>query len=266
MNDWYNNYLNDKMEKEASAKEGIMISLISLLSSVGVWFEADYLKTFLESKNVPHEQFVETINNINHTVKNIQEIDKSDIIEAKEHLNEYMGEDTREDLTPEEVIARTIYDEARGEGLEGMKAVAAVILNRSDGTPESMKEICLKPFQFSGWNNEKMVKGGSGEIWEASKGLANQILNPQTKPDKSGNTLFCNPSTILSQKNINIPPVEKIEDLTSISEAYMKYLPSFMFNSEKVDLGKGRWKNIYPKRTNNLRDDFTVVNNHLFYQ
>jgi len=87
MNDWYRNYLNGKIEKEASLKEGVMISIISFLSGVGLWFEAKQLTNFLDSKNVSHEQFAETINNINHTNKNIEEIDKSDIILAKDNID-----------------------------------------------------------------------------------------------------------------------------------------------------------------------------------
>lgn len=51
------------------------------------------------------------------------------------------------------VAARTIWQEARGEGELGMKTVAHVIRNRvADGrwgkTPAS---VCLWPLQFSGW-------------------------------------------------------------------------------------------------------------------
>jgi len=51
-------------------------------------------------------------------------------------------------------IARTIWGEARGEGHNGMQAVANVIMNRVKRggwyglTP---KEVVLKPYQFSCW-------------------------------------------------------------------------------------------------------------------
>lgn len=54
-------------------------------------------------------------------------------------------------------LARTLYGEARGEGAEGMAAVAHVIINRrwdSKGRwPKSIEKVCHQPWQFSCWNN-----------------------------------------------------------------------------------------------------------------
>ncbi|MCG5240467.1 cell wall hydrolase [Azospirillum doebereinerae] len=57
-------------------------------------------------------------------------------------------------MTPREVVARTLWGEARGEGRTGMTAVACVIQNRARnprwwGT--SPATVCLKPWQFSCW-------------------------------------------------------------------------------------------------------------------
>ncbi|MCQ4158752.1 cell wall hydrolase [Roseomonas sp. GC11] len=56
-----------------------------------------------------------------------------------------------------QALARTLYGEARGEGLLGIRAVASVILNRAaHPNPRrfgaSISAVCLKPFQFSCWN------------------------------------------------------------------------------------------------------------------
>jgi N-acetylmuramoyl-L-alanine amidase len=58
-----------------------------------------------------------------------------------------------------DIVARTLYGEARGEGYRGMQAVANVIMNRvamadshrhfGDGSPAS---ACQAPWQFSCWN------------------------------------------------------------------------------------------------------------------
>jgi spore germination cell wall hydrolase CwlJ-like protein len=60
------------------------------------------------------------------------------------------------DLTdPIDVLARTIWGEARGEPSGGMEAVACVILNRARHPRwwgGSIVEVCLKPWQFSCWN------------------------------------------------------------------------------------------------------------------
>ena len=59
-----------------------------------------------------------------------------------------------------EVLARTLYGEARGEELAGIEAVASVILNRVAFAKargrywwgNDIKSVCLKPGQFSCWN------------------------------------------------------------------------------------------------------------------
>jgi len=59
-----------------------------------------------------------------------------------------------------DVMARTLWGEARGEGSAGMQAVACVILNRV-GTARhfggywwgsDIIQVCRKPYQFSCWN------------------------------------------------------------------------------------------------------------------
>lgn len=54
-----------------------------------------------------------------------------------------------------EVLAMTMWGEARGEGEEGMRAVAYVVLNRAahhNYWGASVAEVCRKPYQFSCWN------------------------------------------------------------------------------------------------------------------
>lgn len=53
-----------------------------------------------------------------------------------------------------DILARTIWGEARGEGASGMAAVAAVIMNRvrSPAWPNTIRGVVLQPWQFSMWN------------------------------------------------------------------------------------------------------------------
>lgn len=54
-----------------------------------------------------------------------------------------------------DTLTKTIWGEARGEGREGMIAVAWVILNRASiggWWGNSIETVCLKPWQFSCWN------------------------------------------------------------------------------------------------------------------
>jgi len=65
------------------------------------------------------------------------------------------------DISAVDILARTIYGEARGEKFLGKLAVACVVMNRvhadlnNDNKPdwwgEGVKAICLKPYQFSCW-------------------------------------------------------------------------------------------------------------------
>lgn len=68
-------------------------------------------------------------------------------------------------MSDENILARTIYGEARGEGLEGMEAVALVVMNRVKAQKwftgyvlhegqkiPSVAQTCLKRAQFSCWN------------------------------------------------------------------------------------------------------------------
>ncbi len=59
-----------------------------------------------------------------------------------------------------DVLARTIFGEARGEPVEGMEAVANVVLNRVKIAQKKGRYwwgnniigVCQKPYQFSCWN------------------------------------------------------------------------------------------------------------------
>ena len=53
-----------------------------------------------------------------------------------------------------DVTARTLYGEARGQPLDGLLAVAAVVMNRARAGRygASPADVCLRPWQFSCWN------------------------------------------------------------------------------------------------------------------
>lgn len=61
-------------------------------------------------------------------------------------------------MTPHDldILARTIYGEARGETAEGKIAVGRVIINRWKSgkwfAGKTIAETCQKPWQFSAWN------------------------------------------------------------------------------------------------------------------
>lgn len=58
-------------------------------------------------------------------------------------------------LTTVQILALTLWAEARGEGRAGLVAVASVIRNRAENPGwwgRSITGVCLKPWQFSCWN------------------------------------------------------------------------------------------------------------------
>lgn len=103
-------------------------------------------------------------------------------------------------MTETMVVAKTIYGEARGEGIRGMLAVACVIRNRVQhprvrwwGT--GWTGVCMAPFQFSCWNandpNRKMLEAipEFGD-WRLFPGFANardivrEFVDPPSVPDE----------------------------------------------------------------------------------
>jgi len=59
---------------------------------------------------------------------------------------------TAEDL---KYLTATVYGEARGESFEGRCAVAWTIINRVNAESwygRTIKDVCLKPWQYSCWN------------------------------------------------------------------------------------------------------------------
>jgi len=56
-----------------------------------------------------------------------------------------------------DIMARTLWGEARNTGITGMKHVASVILNRAKHPRwwgHDVASVCLKPYQFSCWNSD----------------------------------------------------------------------------------------------------------------
>ncbi|MBC3948368.1 cell wall hydrolase [Pseudomonas folii] len=101
-----------------------------------------------------------------------------------------------------DILARTLWGEARGEGLAGQIAVAWSIRNRvemdlhNDGKPdwwgEGYSGVCLKPWQFSCWNkndpNFPYLSGAkvipAAQLMQAFK--AADLVMSAAEPDPTG--------------------------------------------------------------------------------
>lgn len=93
-----------------------------------------------------------------------------------------------------DVLARTLWGEARGEGYSGMQAVASVIMNRLKSKRNyggTVEEVCKKPYQFSCWlksdpNRQKLLSVNSSDRqFKTALEIAQQAVNG-TLPDITG--------------------------------------------------------------------------------
>ncbi len=96
-----------------------------------------------------------------------------------------------------DILARTIYGEARGEGARGMQAVANVIMNRvKDGSwyGASVKDVCLKPYQFSCWNqndpNRAIILSATDAQLKQARKIAEQAINGTLEDITGGATHY----------------------------------------------------------------------------
>lgn len=98
-----------------------------------------------------------------------------------------------------DIMARTAWGEARGEGTQGMQAVINVIMNRVKAgswygaTP---KEVCLKKSQFSCWNTNDpnykpmLAADETDELFVVAKNLATAAYNGKLADITGGATNY----------------------------------------------------------------------------
>lgn len=92
-----------------------------------------------------------------------------------------------------DVLARTLWGEARGEGVTGLQAVACVILNRVEVAAQmggywwgnDVLQVCQKPYQFSCWNKNdpnypRLLRVDEADpVFRAAGAIADQALSGQ---------------------------------------------------------------------------------------
>src|SRR5258708_18614543 len=104
-------------------------------------------------------------------------------------------------LSDLEIVARTVWGEARGEGVDGWVAVSWVIKNRA-GHPgwwgRDLKSVCLKRAQFSSWNIDdrnrpKMLALATNDpLLTRIRGTVAEVL-AGTVPDPTGGAPYQQP-------------------------------------------------------------------------
>lgn len=94
-----------------------------------------------------------------------------------------------------DVLARTLWGEARGEGIRGMEAVACVVLNRAANPRwwgRDIISVCMAPWQFSAWNPDdanrsKMISVNSSDRHFAlAQGIARRAVNGDISDNTNG--------------------------------------------------------------------------------
>jgi N-acetylmuramoyl-L-alanine amidase len=105
-----------------------------------------------------------------------------------------------------DILARTIWGEARGGGYSGMAAVASVIMNRvnldlnHDGKPdwwgEGVQGVCLKKWQFSCWlendpNRAKLLAVNERDgLFRQALAIARKAVAGEMKDETKGATHY----------------------------------------------------------------------------
>lgn len=103
-----------------------------------------------------------------------------------------------------DILARTLFGEARGEPVRGLEAVASVILNRVARAVEqggwwwgnTITEVCLKPWQFSCWNDDDPNRArieavdGTNRIFRTCQRIAERALRGELIDETHGATHY----------------------------------------------------------------------------
>ena len=93
------------------------------------------------------------------------------------------------------ILARTLYAEAKSEGERGIRAVMTVISNRTGGDKRYVKAVLQEPDQFSCWRSQDWSKidytkepgdigtnSGNMQIWKTCQSIAQEFLDGEFEP------------------------------------------------------------------------------------
>lgn len=210
-------YAAAKMEREAGAKENILIAVLTSL--VLLPFDMAAVK-WAKRWGVPKE-VAETALSREDAVAEARRVlqnsrtDKAseDMVNtanaiAQEMMMDPLPDDeddqqaspsatgkpaaTAADATSLNILARTLWAEGKGEGESGMRAIASVIYNRGGGSVGGMVNAVKKKRQFSCWNSMDwsrfQIKEKSGRDWDAAKSIASEMVQGTFSP--TTNALF----------------------------------------------------------------------------
>jgi N-acetylmuramoyl-L-alanine amidase len=177
----------------------IILAMAMVLGGHSIWYAS-------QKTNVPVETIEEYLNNeqavekVKNNLTQINELQKefteenSENQSIQENTQELSQELSQEDIKNIDIIAQTIYQEARGESFIGKMAVASVIYNRGKGDVNKMIYEIKRPKQFSCWNgydwNNYKMSDIQSKTWEDSKKIAESIVKNQFSPTINSDHYF----------------------------------------------------------------------------
>ena len=193
------NILDDEMANEGIGKMLSFGTLVFLLGTSGMVHADEFKRNLQEEVNAKQVQG----GKVTLTTKEIgKAIEKSKKKDAKEKVGSW---DKDKAIN---VVARTLFMEARGEGTQGMRMVMTVIWNRAGGDASKLAGVCLAPSQFSCWNDISnkspssykiefpkgaTVKGADQTAWGICSDLAQSAFDETFKPDNETWNSYYNP-------------------------------------------------------------------------
>ncbi len=181
-------YRASELDKEAGLKEAVVAIAVSLILLPFDIAALHWAKRFNKSPAEIGESVTPEIKEIAWEVIERSESDPDAKQFVESVVNEVSAPVKTEttDLTKWandiDIVAKTIYGEASGQGTNGMMAVASVIWNRANGSIGSLKKICLKPKQFSCWNDGVVNPDVTSGAWAESKKIAKSMFSGGFSP------------------------------------------------------------------------------------
>ena len=161
---------------------------------------------------IPQKALADNLSKVGKTQLRIQSPKVQDAIKDSAKDKRKFGRHTVSDIV--NMAARTLYAEARGEGTNGLNAVASVILNRSAGNPEDMVSVIKEKQAFSCWNgtdesfwrsyvytvpNGAVQNPEDRRVWNDCVRIATELVEGKFKSTIGRRNSYLNPKTASSK-------------------------------------------------------------------
>lgn len=94
-------------------------------------------------------------------------------------------------MSDKDILAQTVYHEARGEGEQGWRGVAFVIINRAKANKphwggSSVSSVCKQKWQFECWNPGYDTQIREKSVFNQIKKVTDRIYDGQDRNDPTG--------------------------------------------------------------------------------